>query len=694
MSQEQAIEAARTRIQRLVEEIAALSKRDLPTEQFLSEFISRVAQATDARGAAVWLVGSRSAEGKAEFQLAAAHEFESCGFQSDEVQRALILRALTECVTQKKPVLLAPMQQQPDPGSQEAQLAQLRGEVAAQQPQNKTPFPFLHVPLPLKEQVLGVVQVWLQPYVTQDNYREFATFLAQLAGYVEQHFQSRRLSTLVLETQRLQHLLKFASDLAGTLEPLDVARLAAGYGRDLIGCERCAVLWLDGGTWRVLSISGQEVVEKKSTMVKTMAAFVSTHVKTETIVLSKKGLLAQHAASTEEEAKAEAEGTQLPVPRNRTDEIDLAYFDMSHVASGAIAPLLDDEKQIVGAYFAESTTEGFFEPPAGAKEMPLAVRVTDFIATHTGKTLRSAQDYASLPFLFATKRLRASRRAFLGNKRRKTLFRVYLWGGIAAAILFCPWVDHVEGDCVIMPVHHSVVVNEVPGRVEKVLVREGTMLKAGDVIAELDKRRIETDLETTRKEISRLDAEAERLRGAGDVAGAQVAHIQASATREAVKNREADLAACTLRSPIDGIVLTKDLEKRAGEFLQAGSSVAEVASPDAWDLKVDVDQKKIGKLEKRLEKGPIDASYILYSQTAHTLPARIENPRQISSAAEARQEKHVFVLTVEDVSVPKEIQASMRPGLTGRAKVALGWRPLGWLWARSLWGWLQMQMVG
>jgi hypothetical protein len=43
--------------------------------------------------------------------------------------------------------------------------------------------------------VLGVVQVWLQPYVSVENYREFAQFLTQLSSYVEGHFQSRRLGT-------------------------------------------------------------------------------------------------------------------------------------------------------------------------------------------------------------------------------------------------------------------------------------------------------------------------------------------------------------------------------------------------------------------------------------------------------------------------------------------------------------------
>jgi len=77
--------------------------------------------------------------------------------------------------------------------------------------------------------------------VTPENYREFAQFLTQLTQYVETHFQSRRLGTIVVENQRLQHLLKFTSDLGGSLDSLEVARLAANYGRDLIGCERCSV---------------------------------------------------------------------------------------------------------------------------------------------------------------------------------------------------------------------------------------------------------------------------------------------------------------------------------------------------------------------------------------------------------------------------------------------------------------------
>lgn len=677
MSQEQAIEAARTRIQRLVEEIAVLSKKDLSTEQFLPEFLNRVVKACDGRGGAVWLVGQRTADGKAEFQLAAAVDFESSQFQTDETQRALILRALTESVNQRKPLVLQPMVQ-PQPGSLE------RPEQA---PQNRTPFPFLHIPLPLKENILGVLQVWMQPYVSPENYREFAQFLTQLTSYVETHFQSRRLGTIVLENQRLQHLLKFTSDLAGSLDPLEVSRLAANYGRDLIGCERCSVLWLDGRRWRVLAISGQEVVEHKSTMVKSMASFVGAHVKPEFVVLSKERLLAAHAANGGEGGATDAEGK----PRTPTDEIDLAYFDVSHVVSAAISPLLDDEKQLVGAYFAESTSEGFFD--TSGRELPVSAKVTEWLSAHTSKQLRSAEDYRSLPFLSVTRRMRAARLAFTGSKRKRNITRLVIWGTIIAGILLFPWPDRIEGNCTLLPDRHNVVVSEVPGRVERIYVREGSKIGKGEPLADLDKRKLETDLEAARKDVLRLEAESERYRGAGDEASAQVASLQAAAARENTKRLQAEIESTTLRSPIDGVVLTKDVDKHQGEFIQAGTPFSEVASMDIWNLRIDVDQRDIGKVGRRLARGPIPVSYILYSQTAYTLEAKLTDPREISAAAEARETEHVFLITLPNVEIPEHMKGALRPGLTGRARIELGTRPLGWILGGRLWNWLQIKLI-
>ncbi|MEO7317670.1 MAG: HlyD family efflux transporter periplasmic adaptor subunit [Chthoniobacteraceae bacterium] len=680
MAQEQTVEAARNRIQRLVDEIAALTKRDLRSEDFFQEYLNRVVQACDGKGGGVWLVGQRSAEGKNEFQLAAAVEFESSLFQSDELQRTNLLKVLAEVVKTRQPMVFAP-----DP--------QVQAALQAAPPEaNRTPYPFIHVPLFLKEQVLGVLQVWMQPYVVPANYAEFATFLTSLATHVEQHLQSRRLGSLVVETQRLQHVLKFTSDLAGSLDPLEVARLSSNYGRDLIGCERCSVLLLEGDRWRVMSISGQDVVEKKSAMVKAMSAFVGAHAATEVVFLSKKELLAR--AEAPQSANGHGAPDDLSPAVRRTDEIDLAYFDLAHVVSGVIAPMLNAEKELVGAYFAESTTEGFFDGAAGSKEPASTTRLTEWLATHTGKSLQAAEDYHSLPFLAITKRMLATRRMLTGQKRRRSMLKIGIFSTILACVLLYPKMDRIDGDCVLTPMNRTAIVAEIPGRIERVLVREGDRVKAGDELAHLDKRKLETELETNAQERRRLNAEAERYRALGDEAAANVAFLQAAVADQNEKRINADIASATLRSRIDGVVVTKDLELHLGEYLQAGAIFAEVAALDAWEAQIDLNEKKIGLVEKELREGPVDVSFRLYSQGSHTFAAKLKDHAQISSQAMARDKENVFLITLKNIDVPRALQPALRPGLTGRGKIELGRRPLIVLWSTRIWQWFQMRMIG
>jgi biotin carboxyl carrier protein len=495
-------------------------------------------------------------------------------------------------------------------------------------------------------------------------------------------------------------LLKFTGDLAGSLDPLEVARLAANYGRDVIGCDRCSVLARQGDRWRVLAISGQENVEKKSSMVKGMAAFVGAHAREEFVVLSKKELLARAEAGRNPGGpdSANGESAESAIALRATDEIDLAYFQLSHVVSAAIAPLLDHEKQLIGAYFAESTVEGFFDPPPGAKELPAPARVTEWLATHTARSLQGAQDYKSLPFLSITRRMRDVRLRLMGRKRNRFLLKLGLFLALAFGLAFYPKMDRVDANCSLLPMRRAAVVPEVPGRVEKVHVREGDHVVEGEEIAQLDTKRFETELEATRQEMRRLSAEAERYRGLGDEGSAQISFLQASVAEQNEKKVQADLAATTLRSPIAGVVLTKDVELRTGEFIQAGSNFAEVAAFDAWELQLDVNEKEIGRVEAALPRAGSatgkDVTFILYSQSSYKLRARLERHEQISAAAYPREKENVFIVTLQNIAIPPAIQPAMRPGLTGRAKVDLGRKPLIWIVARKVWHWFELRLIG
>ena len=721
MAQQQSIEAARARIQRLVDEITALAKSEVRSEEFYAQYLQRVVAACDGKGGAVWLVGQKNADGKNELQLASEVDLASSLFQSDEQQRGVLLRAVTEVVQTKKPLVLSAESragEKPDqqPGSLEAQLAQMgagKPEQGKDSPSpNRTPYPFVHVPLLLKDQILGVLQVWLQPYVARDNYAEFATFLAQLAAHVETYFQSRQVGNLVMEGQRLQHLLKYSTDISGSLDPLEVCRLASNYARDLLGSERCAVLRLRGSGWEMMAISGQEVVERRSSMVKTITAFVDGHTPripmpmpvTEgqppqfgpwVIALSKKELLALTEAGT----VAPPERSIVIHPHGPTDAADVAYFENSQVGSALIVQILDGEKVVIGALLAESTTEGAFDPQAGSKAAPSSHKLGEWLATSTGKAMRGAMDYQELPGLFATRRLRELKRALTGTRRAWNTFKLIFWLALIGGVLLFPWMEEVESDCTLVPKKRVKIVPEVSGRVERVFVREGDVVKKGQELAKLDTRQLDAELENVRKQKLGSTLEAQAERGLGTEAKAQIAEKRAEGYGIVEAKLQADILAATLRSPMDGVVMTKDIELTQGLYLQAGGDFAVVGSTDAWDMLVHLNEKQIGRVEElQAEKKNVPVDFILYSHNTYELKAAFKDRRQLSQLAypherESAMKENAFILTLPDVEMPAEIRAALRPDLTGRASIKLGRNPLVMIWGRSIAKWVRLKWV-
>lgn len=681
MPAETSIEAAKARIERLIGEIAALARSEITSEDFFQRYLEKVASACDAKGAALWVSAGDKAAG--QLQLCAQVRFDSSLFQTDEAQRGAILRILGDVLNNRHSVVFSP--------ESAGESAPVNGS------RNKTPYPFVHVPILMKEQVVGVLQVWLQPYVQPANYPEFVSFLGQLTAYVDQHLQSRRLGNLVHETQRLHHLLRFASDIAGILDPLEAARYISNYGRDIVACERCSVLVREHGAWSVLSISGQEVVEKKSVIVKAMAAFVGAHAGETTAVLSKAKLLGAG------EPSPAAPDVETAAPPSPTEAVDVRYFEHSHVVSAAVVPIHDPQKELVGALFFESAKEGYFEGDPAAKEPPASLRVAEWVGTHGGKALIAARDYRSLPLLRTVRALRTLRDEIRGDRRRRLLSRVAIWGVLLLTVALWPKEFKVEADCIVEPARRTIVVNEVPGRVERIAVRENDRVEAGQILAEFDTRRLRSELDATIQEKLRYLAEADRYRAAPllDEAAAQVAALQARSLGAQAARIEADIAAATVRAPFAGVVLTKDVERRVGEFVEAGTPLMEVAALDSWELQVDVDERKIGLIRRALrdgEKPPV--RYILYAQSAHTLTTTLEDQnqigamaiprdrlREVAATASGSEKRSVFVITLPEPGIPEDIRPQLKPGLTGKAKIVLGHRPLSLLFARSVGGW-------
>ena len=171
----------------------------------------------------------------------------------------------------------------------------------------------------------------------------------------------------------------------------------------------------------------------------------------------------------------------------------------------------------------------------------------------------------------------------------------------------------------IEPVTSVEVGTQVSGIVAKIYVDYNSVVKAGQVIAELDRTNLLSTLESQRANLTSAEsslayqtANFERFKtlynkgliSANEFEQARLSYVQAqqqaATARQSVKRAETDLGYATITSPINGVVLSKAVEE--------GQTVAASFSPptlfplaqDLTDMRViaDIDEADIGEVKE------------------------------------------------------------------------------------------------
>lgn len=171
----------------------------------------------------------------------------------------------------------------------------------------------------------------------------------------------------------------------------------------------------------------------------------------------------------------------------------------------------------------------------------------------------------------------------------------------------------------IEPVTSVDVGTQVSGIVSKLYVDYNSTVKAGQVIAELDKTNLISDLNSAKANLSSQQsnlsyqkANFERyqnlynkgLVSANDFEQARLSYTQAqqqvATTRESVKRAETNLSYATIKSPIDGIVLSKEVEEGQTVASSFNTPTLFKIAQDLTQMRViaDVDEADIGEVRE------------------------------------------------------------------------------------------------
>ncbi|MCX6856412.1 MAG: efflux RND transporter periplasmic adaptor subunit [Verrucomicrobia bacterium] len=635
-------------LQKLSAELARMAGSSAADQDVLKGVLTLLVSATGSLGGAIWLVARR--EGRdLSLKLGAADRIEEAAGNAESAQRQQVLRAASEVILSSQPLVLMPA-----PAGQEA--------VTPGVLVNLGPHGIVAVPLRSGDDHLGAVQLWFPQQSDPKKLAEMALMLQALMTELGPRLRARQMRELGAQSQRQQQLLQMAQDMTGQLDPEQAARLATAHARELLGINRVSLLIRKGDRWRVIGISGQPQVEARSEPVARMLK------------------LAEKEAND-----------QLQILTAGTNQ---DFFLDTPMQSLALVPLRDGpEGRALGIMLCESADVATFGPAgqAGDARQP-SLALAQWLADLTGRSLRSALVHQSLPLAPFLAKLGYWRESARTTQRRRWLTWLIVSAVVLLIAFLWPLQVKIEGDCTLLPRQRALITTEAAGRVDEVLVREGDRVKKDQVIAKLDTRRLQSELDSSIQSRKRLEAEAERQRGQGKEALARIAALEAQATAETEKRLRLEIDLAALRAPLDGVVMTKDVHLRSGTFLQAGEVFSEVATIDAWDLRLEIAEADIAGIEEALaESAPRTVNYLLYTQSSRPLIAELRSKSQISPALHSSKEGGVFSITLPEIGLPSDLQPLMRPGLTGRAKIELDRQMAGRVLLRKFTRWLQMR---
>ncbi len=362
-------------------------------------------------------------------------------------------------------------------------------------------------------------------------------------------------------------------------------------------------------------------------------------------------------------------------PREETRAKFQKYFQETGMRAFYSVPLSDDTGR-VGVLSMEAADPNFLSPAH--------MEILQVLAGQATVALRNAQMYKEVPFLSVLEPVMQRKRRFMAmEKSRRTM--VYVLAAVAVVFLaIFPLPMRIEGDAVVAPFRRAQIQPEVEGVLTKVLVREGQRVAHGQVLATIEDWRYRSALAEGQAKYQTSLLHMNRALASNDDSEAGIQRVQADYWKSEVTRAQELLDRTQLRSPIDGVVATPNVENFVGKRLQYGDSFAEVVDDSQSVVDVAIEDTDVGLLKPQLP-----ASIKLNSFPTKTFKGTVS---VVSPKGELQGESRVFYARV---TLPNP-DGSIRTGMGGQGKVRVGWypsgyvlfrRPIIWIYSR-LWNWL------
>jgi multidrug efflux pump subunit AcrA (membrane-fusion protein) len=376
-----------------------------------------------------------------------------------------------------------------------------------------------------------------------------------------------------------------------------------------------------------------------------------------------------------------ARGEPMPVTRKTLGQVEdeafrrslEEYFELTGMESIYSIPLMAGEKT-PGIMLFESYGEDAFDERA--------LHNMNYLATHTSRALARSHQYTTLPLIKGWEALGRAKNRVYAMPRAKLYILSGLIAAVLLALIFMPWDYNVSGNCVVEPGERRFIYPPFDKiAVKEILVREGNHVTQGQVIARLDDELFQNQLQSLETARSTAEHQMHVAEDGGDIA-------QAVRLRTVIKGYDLQIVyvrqqikQCELRSPVQGTVLTRDVEEMEGRVVDTAHGICEIASTKQMKITVQIDEDRISEI---YEGQP--AMTVITTFAGEEIKGKVSKIPQESTAGLVG--KNVFLV---EVPLPNE-DGKYKPGMMGKTKLHAGQRALGKVIFGDIWDFIKSKL--
>jgi hypothetical protein len=466
------LEQTRKQVNRLFEEVGRLTELDVKPAEFYAEFLNRILAGLMAPAGAVWVC---TAQGN--LQLQHQINLRQISLEGGDKGKQMHDELLRQTLRGAKPVAIPPHSSTGNPEG---------GPASAGNPSD---YLILIAPVVVDDQVTALVEVWQRAERHPEaagGFLKFLTDMARLASLYVRNYQRRQMTG---QQQLWLQLETFSRKLHGTLNPTEVSYVIANEGRRLIDCDRVSVALCQGRKTRIEAVSGADVVEKRSNLVRLMRKLCSR--------VARWGEKLVYSGTKDD-----------TLPPKVLEALD-KYLAESNSKLLVVMPLRDEREKDTKKRPRSVLLMECFEPPAAAEQ--LLARL-DVIGQHATSALYNAVEYRRIPFRFVWKPM-ANLQEGLGGKARVIMFSVAAGIALLAALFyFVPFPLKMDAKGELRPEIQQYVCAPHAGEVVAFTVNTGDTVREGQELAVLVDAELGMKLAEMAHEISDAAAELNQLR--------------------------------------------------------------------------------------------------------------------------------------------------------------------------------------